>query len=167
MSSNIKICYKCNFTGNGLLFHGKQCKKCANRKRTEKVSVKLGKLFPAIRGSQTKLCKKCGILKHKDVFRGRSCKKCFNYSRISINLEQDLKDRTKKYKNKSYIKKKNDVSFKIRLNLSSAIRKSLKKNGSSKNKLSILNFLPYTITELKLHIESQFESWMTWKNHGK
>jgi 5-methylcytosine-specific restriction endonuclease McrA len=29
-----------------------------------------------------------------------------------------------------------------------------------------MKFLPYTIQELKEHLEKQFESWMTWENHG-
>jgi len=29
-----------------------------------------------------------------------------------------------------------------------------------------LSFLPYSIEELKLHLESQFESWMNWDNWG-
>ena len=31
---------------------------------------------------------------------------------------------------------------------------------------SSLSFLPYTIDELKKYLESQFEPWMTWENHG-
>lgn len=39
-------------------------------------------------------------------------------------------------------------------------------NGNKSN-FSILKYLPYSINELKDHIESQFESWMTWDNWGK
>ena len=30
-----------------------------------------------------------------------------------------------------------------------------------------MSFLPYTIEELKCHLELQFDPWMNWHNHGK
>lgn len=60
-----------------------------------------------------------------------------------------------------------DPVFKLRINLSTSILGSLKKNGSSKNGSSIMNFLPYTIEELKVHLEKQFEPWMNWENRGQ
>ena len=50
--------------------------------------------------------------------------------------------------------------------LSSAIGYNIKKNGSIKDYKSIVKFLPYTIQELKDHLDSLFESWMNWSNHG-
>lgn len=61
----------------------------------------------------------------------------------------------------------NDRSFALRKSLSEIVRKSLIKNGSSKDGASILDFLPYTFVELKEHLENQFESWMSWNNYGK
>jgi hypothetical protein len=61
---------------------------------------------------------------------------------------------------------KNDISFKLRKLISRSILFALKKQDSSKNNKSILEFLPYTIDELKIHLESQFYEWMTWNNHG-
>lgn len=57
-------------------------------------------------------------------------------------------------------------TFKLRDDISRTIRRTLKQNGSSKNGNSILQFLQYTIVELQKHLEKQFESWMTWDNHG-
>ena len=42
----------------------------------------------------------------------------------------------------------------------------LKRRKSSKKGQSCLKYLPYSIEELKLHLESQFEFWMNWDNHG-
>jgi hypothetical protein len=42
----------------------------------------------------------------------------------------------------------------------------LRQVGSSKNGQSILQCLPYTIAELRNHLENQFELWMTWENWG-
>jgi hypothetical protein len=65
------------------------------------------------------------------------------------------------------IRRENDASFKLRQIVSRTISNFLRKNNSSKNGSSILDFLPYTISELKDHLEQQFESWMTWKNWSK
>lgn len=56
--------------------------------------------------------------------------------------------------------------FKIRADLSTVIRRSLKSQGVVKES-SCFKHLPYTCEELKQHLESQFESWMNWDNHGK
>lgn len=63
-------------------------------------------------------------------------------------------------------KKINEPLFKLRDRISTSIYQSLKRNAGGKNKKSFLKFLPYSIKELKQYIESIFEPWMTWKNHG-
>lgn len=63
-------------------------------------------------------------------------------------------------------RKKIDPVFKIRKQVSRTIWTALQSEGSSKNGHSVLQFLPYTIDELKTHLEKQFEPWMTWENHG-
>jgi len=60
-----------------------------------------------------------------------------------------------------------DLAFRLRGIVSNSIGCALKRNGSSKNGSSIINHLPYSIEELKKHLEQQFESWMTWQNWGK
>ena len=62
-------------------------------------------------------------------------------------------------------KQKNPV-WKLRKNLSSAILYALKSNNSSKCKKSCLPYLNYTIVKLKTYLESKFENWMSWDNHG-
>ena len=59
-----------------------------------------------------------------------------------------------------------EPDFRIRKTVSKAISRHLKLNGSSKNGNSCLNFLPYTMQKLKMHLESQFRDWMTWDNYG-
>ena len=60
---------------------------------------------------------------------------------------------------------KSDPQFKIRKLISAGIRNSLKRKGLKKNDTCI-KYLPYTIDELKNHIESLFEPWMNWDNRG-
>ena len=61
-------------------------------------------------------------------------------------------------------RRKNDPIFKIREAIRSSVKVALRrlKNGKSINK-----YLPYSIIELKQHLESQFESWISWNNWGK
>src|ERR1700677_4849422 len=61
---------------------------------------------------------------------------------------------------------KTDLNYKLRNRLSFYINIELKNNGSSKSGSSILNFLPYSIQELKEHLENLFEPWMNWDNQG-
>jgi hypothetical protein len=60
-----------------------------------------------------------------------------------------------------YARRENDASFRLKENISCNIRASIKKDRKS-----IVKFLPYSIEELKVHLENLFESWMTWKNYG-
>lgn len=50
--------------------------------------------------------------------------------------------------------------------MSNAIYCSLIRYKKQKNS-SILKYLPYTMEELKEHIESLWEPWMNWENYGK
>lgn len=63
-------------------------------------------------------------------------------------------------------RKINDISFKLRIGLSKYISIGLKKRSMHKNGKSIMSILPYSIADLKNHIEKQFETWMTWDNQG-
>jgi len=96
------------------------------------------------------------------------------------NARPEVKERKKEYDAKYNSKPENkerrnqqrkercqtDTCYKLRMHISSAVRQGLKKNYGSKRGSSILSKLPYTMQELKQHIESLWESWMSWKNHG-
>lgn len=58
-------------------------------------------------------------------------------------------------------------TVKLRDIIRGSVNKALKRNDASKNGNSCLDYLPYTIEELKEYLESQFEPWMSWENHGK
>ena len=59
----------------------------------------------------------------------------------------------------------NDVYFKIRKNVSRAINHALKSFGAKKDS-SIMNYLNYSMIELKRHIENLFDDKMSWSNYG-
>ena len=75
--------------------------------------------------------------------------------------------RTKK---RSYRKRALFATFfpdlKLRTLLRVAICGAMKEGGGSKAGRSVLKNLPYTPVELKAHLESLWESWMTWANYG-
>ncbi len=58
-------------------------------------------------------------------------------------------------------RRKNDIAFRLRKIISRSVQKAISKNGKS-----IIKCLPYSVQELKIHIEQQFEVWMNWNNHG-
>lgn len=64
-------------------------------------------------------------------------------------------------------RRKNDPTFKLRALVSNSIGFALKKNKSSKNNNSCIKYLDYSFQELMTHLESQFDPWMNWNNHGK
>lgn len=73
-----------------------------------------------------------------------------------------IKNKSKRNKNKRDRIKK-DPAFRFKEYVSAEFRKLLKRNRNS----VLLKYLPYTINQLKNHIEKQFEPWMSWSNHGR
>jgi hypothetical protein len=60
---------------------------------------------------------------------------------------------------------KTDMLYKLSCSIRGLIRSSLKTRGIKKN-TKTETILGCTFEEFKQHIESQFESWMTWDNYG-
>lgn len=80
---------------------------------------------------------------------------------------EDNKDLVKEYRrNWSKNKRDTDYLFKITENIKSRIRKSLseKKFRKTSNTTQILGC---SYQELKIYLESKFETWMSWENYGK
>jgi hypothetical protein len=64
-------------------------------------------------------------------------------------------------------RKKIDPVYTLRKSLSSTIYDALFRNNGSKNGSSMIQYLFYTVQQLKEHLENQFDPWMSWQNHGK
>lgn len=70
--------------------------------------------------------------------------------------------------NKNYQKnRRKDAGYRLRKNISRLIFFAIKKNNGNKSRMSILDYLPYSLIELKQHLEFLFEPWMSWNNLGK
>ena len=93
-----------------------------------------------------------------------------NHSKLILQSKQYYyhnKEKTRSRLN-IYLKRKwrQDASYRLRKIVSSSIRKYLKTNNSLKFNHSCISYLPFSISELKIYLESQFEPWMTWNNHS-
>jgi len=116
--------------------------------------------------------------KNKDKIKERKKKYCLKNKDKKRKYDEQYcqknKDKKREYRQKNKDKRNQrakeryqiDPQIKVRQILSSAIRRGLKKNCGSKRGSSILSKLPYSMQELKQHIENLWESWMNWENHG-
>jgi hypothetical protein len=86
--------------------------------------------------------------------------------RKEYNQRPETKKKNAKRALKRYYLHKNDPLFRLRRRVSLSINKQIKRQGHRKGRASILKYLPYTIDELKKHLENQFDPNMFWGNHG-
>lgn len=91
------------------------------------------------------------------------------------NKEIILQEREKYYtKNRNKIlsrhakyirnRRRNDINFKLRTNLSRRVYQVLKNNYKSSNTLKLIGC---NFKQLRIHIENLFKSGMSWKNYGR
>lgn len=143
-----------------------------------------------------KVCTKCKIEKPLDEFNkynGRKdnlrsdCKQC--WKEYYLNNKEKIDSKNKEYRqnnkeketerkkiyrqnNKEKInrfkklKKQNNYFFKLKCNIGVLILNSFKKKSYTK-KSRTYQILGCSFEDFKLHLESKFESWMSWDNHGK
>ena len=125
-----------------------------------------------------KICKKCEIEKNSnDFYKHKAvCKGCYlanvkkyekeNIDKIKIKNKKNYNSRNvEEYRKekREYVKyrRKSDTIYALKSIISSRLRTNLKRK--SKRSIEILGC---AFEELKLHLESKFESWMTWENRG-
>jgi len=73
----------------------------------------------------------------------------------------------KKYKVNYGKTRRQNISYKLKSNISRSVREAIKIRGSTKGHRSILKYLNYSIDDLKQHLEKQFQPWMNWQNYGE
>jgi len=85
---------------------------------------------------------------------------------VNKKWKEENKERIREQKNKWEKEKYHtDPCYKLRNLTSKMVRKSLKEGKGGKSMLPYVDWNSYK--ELEEHLESQFEDWMTWENHGK
>lgn len=114
--------------------------------------------------------KKDNYKKTKKAWRVKNHEKIKEYNKRNRNEEyhkqwrEDNKKSIAKNRRKRERKRlKEDIVFRLR----SCIRKNLWYNLNNKKPNTSEEILGCTVEFFKDHIESQFEPWMTWDNHGK
>lgn len=88
--------------------------------------------------------------------------------------KERLREKGKQYRNEHRteineywrVRRQSDPAVRLRHNVSTVIGAALKADNGSKKGQSVMKYLPYTMEELKAHIESQFNEFMTWENYG-
>lgn len=119
-----------------------------------------------------KICNECKISKkienfhvhssYKDGYKNK-CKECVAKQRKLYCLSENGRRKRKEYAQK----RRADIFYRLHHTVRHNITNSLKRSRQNKNKQSIKSFLPYTIKELKAHLEKLWEPWMNWSNYGK
>ena len=151
-----------------------RCKPCgtkigaAKREQTDKWNPREG----------FRICKTCEIEKPLNeehfywsnhprcpAFRG-SCKECKKAAERAKKGRKRKKP-TPEANKRQYERRRSTPEGRLRHNVSGCIRAALTSNQGGKLGGSILDHLPYSIAELKEHLERQFEAGMSWENWGK
>jgi hypothetical protein len=151
------------------------------------VANKLPKRDIKSRSPNQKQCSSCLEIKNTDQFRlhlrqskfggnwtSPMCVPCEKIYSKTLNAQPNQKEKRRQYRVENREKlnaydrgrKQRDPAYRLRTLISTSIYKALKNTNSSKNGVSCLQYLPYSLQELKDHLEKQFETWMTWENQG-
>jgi hypothetical protein len=151
-----------------------ECKKCisADRQKLYDDNSEEIKGKAAIYRSQNKVVinNKAAIYNGKDETKNRTAKWRRENKKHIREKEKAWKiknpERHKEIVRRKSKKQREKPTSKIKVHVSRQVNFALHRTGNSKMGNSVLKFLPYSMRELKDHLEKQFESWMTWENYG-
>ncbi len=167
----------------------KTCTKCDEEKPLDKSNFSL-------RGSGKwrGICKACRSIAYREYYRKNRKKKIEYQKKYSkqnrdavlankrsyyVRNKDKLSEKGRDYRKKNWdkikarkrayrrIKRATDPAFKMARMVSNSVYKAIKHSGGCKGGDSVWNNLPYSADDLKSHIESLWEPWMGWHNHGK
>jgi len=165
----MKICSKCkeNKDANSGFYRNRVmkdryanwCKACMSKIQKERYRY-AGKPFTNLPNiPKEKVCSRCReIVSFVEFGKNRRrhdgldsrCKKCLR--------EKDRRCRAKK---------RLDPGYRVRTAVSSSVYRSIKNSSGSKGGESCFDYLPFSLSELISHLESQFAEGMSWDNYGK
>lgn len=181
---NTKTCLKCRINKHYENFHLANkskdklsciCKECKSKldkeyriKNKEKLKLKAKEY---VKKNKDKIAKKSKIsyLKNKDkidLYREEYRQKPENKKRKKEN-DRKYRQENKERRNKLERERNNkDPLYKLKNTTRKNILKKIKQQGFVKND-NTTNILGCSYQEFKSYLESKFESWMNWSNHGK
>jgi hypothetical protein len=171
-----KKCNICDSVKNIEDFYKNQtrCKFCTKQYNLEnKERIRNYKISYKEEGKRSKSDKKY-YLKNKEFINNKNNKYYLENTDKVKKIQKDYRDNNKEilsiksleYSKKYYSKKKSDPLFKLKGNCRSMIGNALRFNGYVKNSKTE-EILGCTFEDFKLYLESKFEDWMTWENHGR
>jgi hypothetical protein len=149
----------------------KICTKCKFEKNKNDFSIRNGKL--------RSICKSCRSIQEKNRYNVNKEEILLKRKVLYDTNPQKDNARSKAYREsnkekmrvyfRNYIKnrRKNDIVFKFKNNISRAIHRNLTEGKQGNKTENIFKSIGYDLNELKNHIESQFDSKMNWDNYGK
>ena len=137
-----------------------------NQKRVTRMSYKWAKKNPKKVMESARKWNKNNPEKRREMFRSWSKRNKKKRQLYQKSWQKKNKDKRKIYVKRQINRVKNNIKLRLRDRVRITINKKLKKRLFSKEGRSIRTFLPYTIDELKQHLENQFEPWMNWDNWG-
>jgi hypothetical protein len=141
----------------------KFCNKC--QKDLELIEFRQCK-YPSGKSYYHSICKKCVSKTNVERIKKNGKKMTSEQKLHFAEYKKQWKIINKDKLNKNYRDKiANDINFRLRKNVSRAINHALKRMFSKKSN-SIMTFLPYSIADLKSHLENQFANNMSWQNYG-
>jgi len=141
----------------------KICSKCKLNKL--KIEFSLRSKFEKRLRSHCKLCQNIASkIKYSNLSTEDKCKRVLNTYKKRKNLPKDKKETIKLLRNQNNKERyRADIEYKLRDNLRSRLNKAIKncqKSGSAVKDLGC------SMGEFKTYLESKFEPWMNWENHG-
>ncbi len=141
--------------------HNIRCKDCINELSRDSYSRNIEK--QKVR-SKIKYEKNKEFLKEKNKITYQNNKEVIN--KRNKNYRDNNKEKINTYFRKYDVNKRaTDNVYKIKSNIKRSIRQCITENGYTK-KSRTYEILGCTYDAFILHLESQFQDWMTWDNYG-
>lgn len=141
----------------------KVCKKCKENKELKEENFSI-RTYPSGKSYFRSPCKKCNV-KYAIAY-NLSYKKSNEQKNKFAIYKKMWKEKNRLRANQEYVKKrKSDIAFRLRKNISTAIGRMLKIQNKKKE-ASVLKYLKYSPNELKIHLENKFDINMSWANYG-
>lgn len=168
----MKTCYKCrrkqkitSFSkdrnrSDGYCGKCKRCKKeydTANHQYNKTSKAKSNKNYRSKNATRIKEKRTRYLIENKNTLNKK------NRDYYQANKEQIIPKKVE-YQRK---KLKTDPIYKLKRNVSRVIAHQLIKAKSTKNNNSVFTHLPFSVIQLKSHLENLFDFWMTWENRGR
>jgi hypothetical protein len=155
---NTKKCYKCETVKSTDAFHknkskkdglASECKACCNARNKNR--------------SQIEAVKKRKKEYDREYYQKNKQKKHAQHKKWREENREAALNIQRRYDRKRHERLKDCPEYRISNTVRVAVREALRGRKKSERTFEAL---PYTPAQLKEHIESQFEDWMTWDNYG-